>query len=88
MSVYQIEKLCYRAMHDEAFRDALAKDPEAAVARLPLTAEEREILRNGEVEKFYLMGAHPYLLGHIARLEIFGITAERYRERMRLIKED
>ena len=88
MSAYQIEKLVYRATHDEAFRNALKADPESVIASVPLTEEERGILRRGEVEKFYQMGVHPYLLGHLPRFGIFNITTEHYRERMRLIKED
>ena len=87
MSVYQIEKLCYRITHDEAFRKALKADPEAAIAPLPLTDGERDILRKGEVEKFYLMGVHPYLLTHLPRVQVFGLTREQYGERMKLIKD-
>jgi len=85
MSAYQIEKLCYRALHDLEFREALLRDPTATLAVLPLTDEERDLLTRGEVGRLYEMGAHPYLLSHISRLRLFGVTGEQYRERMRAV---
>ncbi|MEX2446224.1 MAG: hypothetical protein WD734_02705 [Dehalococcoidia bacterium] len=87
MSTYQVEKLCYRAVHDLPFRDALSGDPDGTLAALPLTDEERDLLRRGEVGRLYEQGAHPYLLSHIASLGLFGVTRDSYRERMRALLE-
>ena len=42
----------------------------------------------GEVGRLYELGAHPYLLSHISRLQLFGVTPEQYRERMRALGSD
>jgi len=42
MSVYAIDKLCRDALHDLAFRDALKRDPAAAIA--PPTANACAII--------------------------------------------
>ena len=85
MSIYQVEKLCYRALHDREFLEALKADPAGTIAALPFTDEERDLLMRGEVGRLYELGAHPYLLSHITRLGLFGVTAEAYRERMRAL---
>ena len=36
MSVYAINKICHEALHDLAFREALKRDPAAAIAPLSL----------------------------------------------------
>lgn len=88
MSIYQVEKLCYRALHDPEFREALKADPAGMIAALPFTDEERSLLMRGEVGRLYELGAHPYLLSHISRLQLFGVTPEQYRERMRALGSD
>ncbi len=88
MSIYQVTKLCYRMIHDLAFREAMQSDPETAMAALALTDEERDLLRRGQVGKLYEMGAHPFLLSHISRFALFGVTVERYSDAMIAVKED
>ena len=83
MSVYQVNKLCYRALHDPGFRAALKQNPEEALAALPLTIEEHTLLLSGEVGKLHDLGAHAYLLSHLSRFELFGLTVLTYSERMR-----
>jgi hypothetical protein len=88
MSIYQINKLCYRMVHDLAFREAILSDPETTMATLALTDEERDLLRAGEVGKLYEMGAHPFLLSHISRFALFGVTVKRYSDAMIAVKEE
>jgi hypothetical protein len=83
MSIYQVNKLCHRLFHDETFRAAVKADPNKAIADWPLTDEERAALLNGDVKTLYEAGAHPFLLGHITRWELFGITTALYAERIR-----
>jgi hypothetical protein len=83
MSVYAVNKLCRDALHDVAFREALKRDPAAAIAPLELTAEERAALLAGDVARLYRMGAHPYLLAYLTRWELFGLTVPIYSERIR-----
>jgi hypothetical protein len=83
MSAYEINKLCWRAVHDPAFREALKRDPEEATAPLSLSTEERGALLAGEVGRLYELGANSFLLSHLPRYQLFGLTVPLYSERMR-----
>ena len=83
MSVYHVNKVCYRALHDPEFRERLKKDPRSALADLPLSDEERCLLLAGEVGQLHDLGAHSFLLSHISRFELFGVDVPRYSQRMR-----
>jgi hypothetical protein len=83
VSIYAINKICYRALHDVAFREAVQRDPAAAIAGLPLTGEERQALLAGEVGRLYEWGVHPFLMGHLTRYGLFGLTVTTYSERIR-----
>lgn len=87
MSVYQINKLCYRLVFDPGFRQEVKVSPEKALAPLPLTDEERKLLLAGEVGRLFELGAHPYLLSHISRFEVFGVDTKTYNVRMRAAKD-
>jgi hypothetical protein len=63
MSIYAVNKLCREALRDAAFRAALKRDPQAAIAPLSLTEEERAALLNGDVAWLYERGAHPFSAG-------------------------
>ena len=83
MSIYAVNKLCRDALHDVGFRDALKRDPNAAMAPLALTDAERAALLGGDVAWLYEQGAHPFLLAYLTRWELFGLTVARYSERIR-----
>ena len=83
MSAYQINKLCHRVFHDVAFREAVKRDPAAAIAAWPFTDEQRQALLTGDVRKLYEWGTHPFLLAHFTRWNLFGVTAPMYAERIR-----
>jgi hypothetical protein len=83
MSAYQINKLCHRVYHDVAFREAVKKDPAAAIKDWPLTDEERKALLEGDIKRIYEWGVHPFLLAHFTRWDLFGVTASLYAERIR-----
>jgi hypothetical protein len=83
MSVYQVNKLCHRLYHDRAFREAVKADPAKAIAGWPLSEAERKALLEGDVRQLYEAGAHPFLLGHITRWNLFGVTPAIYAERIR-----
>jgi len=82
MSVYAIDKLCRDALHDLAFREALKRDPAAAIATRDLSDEEREALLAGDVARLYEWGCHPFLLAYLTRWDLFGITQKIYNERI------
>jgi hypothetical protein len=83
MSVYQINKLCHRVYHDRTFREAVKADPAKAIADWPLSDEERGALLSGDIKRLYEWGAHPFLLGHINRWDLFGLTPAIYAERIK-----
>ena len=83
MSAYQVNKLCHRLYHDRALRDAVKADPAKAIADWPLSDAERTALLNGDIKRLYESGAHPFLLGHITRWDLFGVTPAVYAERIR-----
>jgi hypothetical protein len=85
MSIYQVDKICWRAQHDPSFREQLRQAPARALGDLPLTPEEREALLAGNVARLYELGAHPYLLGHLARYGLFGLTRESYGRQMKAL---
>jgi hypothetical protein len=87
MSVFAIDKICHRALHDIPFREAVKRDPAAAIADLPLTDAERAALLTGDVAKLYEWGVHPFLMGHLTRFELFGLTVDIYSERIRLARD-
>ena len=78
MSVFTINEICYRAVHEPGFREALLADPVAELAKLELTDEERKALLDGNVGQLYLWGANTYMLGHLTRYKLFGLDRERY----------
>ena len=82
MTAYLLNKLCHRVFHDVAFRDAVKRDPAAAIADWPFTDEEREALLAGDVRKLYEWGAHPFLLAHTTRWGLFGLSPVLYAERI------
>ncbi len=87
MSVYAVNKLCRDALHDLAFREALRRDPAAAIAPLDLTDEERRALLAGDVAWLYEHGCHPFLLAYLTRWELFGLQVPVYSERIRKAKD-
>ena len=83
MSVYAIEELCWRLVHDPPFRERLRAEPATTIDELELTAAERDALLRADVAALYRMGAHAFLLGHLARYRVFGLDQQTYNERIR-----
>lgn len=87
MSVYAINKLCRDALHDAGFREALKRDPAAALAARNLSDDERTALLDGDVARLYEWGCHPFLLAYLVRWELFGLTGPIYNERIRQARD-
>lgn len=85
MSVYAVNKLCYRVVREPALRQSLTEDPEAALlaASPPLTDTERGALLAGDVGTLSLMGANHFLLHQLGRFRLLGLDLPRYAERIR-----
>jgi hypothetical protein len=83
MSIYYVNKVCWRANNDPMFREQLKVDPDGALAGFKLTDEEKRLLLAGDVAALHTLGAHDYLLGHLQRWGLFGLTRDNYQDRMR-----
>ena len=87
MSVYQVNKLCHRLYHDQAFREAVKADPAKAIAGWPLADAERKALLTGDIKWLYERGVHSFLLGHVTRWDLSGVTPAVYADRIRDAKD-
>jgi hypothetical protein len=85
MSVFVVNEICYRLVHDPPFRESMKRDPAAATAGIGLSESERTALLSGDVATLYRLGAHGFLLGHLCRYGIAGLTLPVYNERMRAV---
>lgn len=85
MSVYAVNKLCRRVVHDPALRDALAHDPEPALrAHTPALSEaEIRALIAGDVGALSKAGCNHFLLHQLGRWQMFGLDLPLYAERIR-----
>ena len=83
MSVYEMNKLLYRTEKDEDFRRRIQTEPDRVLLEVSLSEEEREALTTGDLHKMFNMGVHPFLLNHMPRHGLFGVTRENYLPRIR-----
>ena len=85
MSVYAVDKLCRRVVHESELRAALDTDPEAALraARPPLDEVEIAALLAGDVGRLSRMGANHFLLHQLGRWQVLGLDLPTYAERIR-----
>lgn len=85
MSIYAVNKVCYRVVHDPAFRQALLDAPEPALraATPPLSAEELAALLAGDVGRLSHLGANHFLLHQLGRFRVLGLDLPTYAERIR-----
>jgi hypothetical protein len=85
MSIYAVNKLCRRVVHEPELRAALDEDPEAALraARPPLDEAEIAALLAGDVGALSRMGANHFLLHQLGRWKMLGLDLPTYAERIR-----
>jgi hypothetical protein len=88
MSVYAVNKLCRRVVHEPALRDALNGSrgtAEGAIraASPPLSEEEVQLVLDGEVGELGLLGCNYFLLHQLGRWEVLGMTLRMHGERVR-----
>jgi hypothetical protein len=82
MSVLELDRLCRETLRDHTFRKAMQTDPETAIARYRLTAEEKRALLAGDVVALHRMGVNDFLMGYLARFGICGLNVQVYSERI------
>ena len=83
MSVYAINKLLYRVEREEAYRRRIHANPDEVLFEVSLSEQEREALTSGDLHKLFNMGVHPFLLNHMPRHGLFGVTRQNYLPRIR-----
>ncbi|HEY2600715.1 MAG TPA: hypothetical protein VGI67_04090 [Thermoleophilaceae bacterium] len=85
MSVYAVNTLCRRVVHEPELRAALADDPESALraARPPLSEDELQALLAGDVGSLSKLGCNHFLLHQLGRWRVLGLDLPLYAERIR-----
>ena len=83
MSAYQLNKVLYTADNDHSFLKLLRQEPAIALRPFSLTEEERSALMSGAVATLRELGAHTFLLNHLQRYNLFGVTRDNYLQRIR-----
>lgn len=88
MSIYAVNKICYRVVHDPALREALSGSAAQAEAALraampPLSGEELQALLAGDVGRLSKLGANHFLLHQLGRFRLLGLDLPSYADRIR-----
>jgi hypothetical protein len=88
MSVYAVNKLCYRVSHEPELRQALAgtaAQREAALraATPPLAGDEVDAVLRGDVGWLSRHGCNHFLLHQLGRWKLLDLDLPAYAERIR-----
>jgi hypothetical protein len=85
MSVYAVNKFCYRIVQERELRSLLNTDPASAVsaAQPPFSAEETSAFLAGDVGELSKMGVNHFLLHQVARWNLLGMDLPEYARRIR-----
>lgn len=85
MSIYAVNKICYRVVHEPELRQELSRAPEEALreARPPLSEDELTALLAGDVGTLSKLGANHFLLHQLGRFKLLGLDLPSYAERIR-----
>jgi hypothetical protein len=85
VSIYAVNKICYRVVHEPGLRQALSQAPEEALraARPPLSEEELRALLAGDVGTLSKLGANNFLLHQLGRFKLLGLDLPSYADRIR-----
>lgn len=87
MSIYGVNKFLRSCLHDRDFRALAQSDPEAAMSKMPISEEEKAMLRAGDIAGLYEHGVHPFLMSFLTRWDLFGVTVQIYSERIHQAKD-
>jgi hypothetical protein len=88
MSVYAVNKLCRRVVHEPALREQLSGSREQAEQAIreatpPLSEQEVRLVLDGEVGTLGLRGCNYFLLHQLGRWEVLGMTLKIHGDRVR-----
>ena len=88
MSVYAVNKVCRRLVHEPELRVALGASPESAeaalrAARPELSEGEIDALLAGDVGALSRAGCNHFLMSQLGRFELFGLDLKEEAARVR-----
>jgi hypothetical protein len=88
MSVYAVNKLCRRVVHEPRLREQLngsREEAEAAIraSRPPLSDEEVQLVLDGEVGELGQRGCNYFLIHQLGRWEVLGMDLKTHGDRVR-----
>jgi hypothetical protein len=85
VSIYAVNKICYRVVREPGLRQALGDAPEQALraASPPLSEDELQALLAGDVGRLSKMGANNFLLHQLGRFRLLGLDLPTYADRIR-----
>ncbi|MEW6450651.1 MAG: hypothetical protein AB1490_08400 [Pseudomonadota bacterium] len=78
MSIFGTQKFIFQLKKDKALQSQFRSDADNALAVFPLSDDERQALKAGDLASLYRMGVHPLLLAPYARF--MGISRPSYQE--------
>jgi hypothetical protein len=85
VSVYAVNKICYRVVHEPELRHGLREAPADTLraAHPSLSADELEAMLAGDVGRLSKMGCNNFLLHQLGRFRLLGLDLPTYAERIR-----
>jgi hypothetical protein len=88
MSVYAVNKLCRRVVHEPRLREELngsREEAEAAIraARPALSEEEVQLVLGGDVGELGKRGCNYFLVHQLGRWEVLGLDLKQHGDRVR-----
>lgn len=87
MGAYEVSAFCRRISVDPVFRARILADEPAGWAEADLGAAEERAIREGNVAWLHEQGANDFLLHHLARFGVAGLTVAQYADNMRQAAE-
>jgi hypothetical protein len=88
VSVYAVNKVCRRLVHEPQLREQLTSSSESAeaalrAARPPLSDDEIASLMAGDVGTLSRAGCNHFLMSQLGRFELFGLDLKEEAARVR-----
>jgi hypothetical protein len=88
VSVYAVNKLCRRVVHEPALREQLNGTREQAEAAIraaspPLSDQEVQLVLDGEVGVLGQIGCNYFLIHQLGRWEVLGMDLKKHGDRVR-----
>lgn len=84
MVSFEVERFIFELKKDEVLQQALKARSPSTFDGFTLRDEERNALRDGDIESLYRMGVHPLLLAPYSRY--VGIASPDYHQRLDALK--